>query len=333
MDTPSDRERAAITRIQNLFLGLQAGRYVGLDRRVQRPVFLKPQGHARGVFTIRPDLPQELRVGVFALEESSAWVRFSSDTVPQVPDAANSTLGLAIKLLDVPGPKLLGGEEQALTHDFVLQNHDVFFVDDAETFAEFTEVSLSSPEAFEAFLSSHPDTARILQEMAKDEESVLLAHYSSTVPYAFGDRFVKYAVRPGADTCNPPPVPREKRGPNYLRRDLRRRLLERGARFDFFLQFQKDPETMPLEKATVRWSEELSPLIKVATLELPAGQDIDTPGQPEAIDNLSYSPWHALAEHSPVGSINRARRAVYKASADYRRRRNHVPIGEPSEAV
>ncbi len=331
MEIQSERELAAIARLRDLFLGLQASRYVDPDRRVQRPVFLKPQGHARGVFTVQPDLPEALRIGVFAQREYSAWVRFSSDTVPQVPDDANSTLGLAIKLLGVPGRKLLGGEVQALTHDFVLQNHDVFFVDDAEAFADFSEASLSSAEAFEAFLASHPATGPILEEMRKAEDSVLRARYSSTVPYAFGERFVKYALRPGKGTR--PPRPQTERGPDFLRKDLRRRLLKDGAHFDFFLQFQKDAESMPLEKATVRWSEELSPLIKVATLVLPAGQDIDTPGQPEAIDNLSYSPWHALPEHVPVGSINRARRAVYKASADYRRRRNHVPIGEPLEAV
>jgi len=333
MEPQSASELAAITRLKELFLGLQASRYVDIDRRVQRPVFLKPQGHARGLFTVTPHLPAELRIGVFAHREFPAWVRFSSDTVPQVPDAANSTLGLGIKLLGVPGRKLLEGEELALTHDFVLQNHDVFLVDDAETFADFTEVSLSSPEAFEAFLASHPDTARILQEMAKEEDSVLLARYSSTVPYAFGNRFVKYALRPAQDSRHRPPVPKPERGSDFLRHDLRRRLLKEGACFDFFLQFQKDPQAMPLEKATVRWSEELSPLVKVATLTLPAGQDIETPGQPEAIDNLSFTAWHALPEHAPAGSINRARRVLYKASADYRRRRNHVPISEPLEAV
>jgi hypothetical protein len=30
-----------------------------------------------------------------------------------------------------PGPKLLAPDEDTTTHDFLLQNHDVFFVDTA----------------------------------------------------------------------------------------------------------------------------------------------------------------------------------------------------------
>lgn len=324
-------ERAAIERLKALFLGVQARRYVDLDRRVQRPVFLKPQGSAKGVFRIEPGLPQNLRVGVFAHRDFPAWIRFSADTLPQVSDARNNTLGLGIKLLGVPGAKILEGEQGALTHDFVLQNHDVFFVDNAQEFAEFTEASLSG--RIQDYLAQHPVTARILDEMAKEEDSVLLARYSSTVPYAFGDRHVKYAARASEGGGRRATVPEGERGDDYLRRDLRRRLLDEGASFDFFIQLQTDPIAMPLELATVRWSEAASPLVKVATLALPPGQDIEEIGEPEAIDDLSYTPWHALREHEPVGSINRARRVVYKASADYRRRRNHVPVGEPFEGV
>lgn len=328
-----DNEQAAIASLLETFIGVMARRHVALDSRVHRPVFLKPQGTARGVFKIRHDLPANLRVGVFAHKEFPAWVRFSGDTVPQNTDLANNTLGLGLKLLGVPGTKLLEGEEGALTHDFVLQNHDVFFVDDAQEFAEFSAAALAGDAALAQFFATHPNAAAILQEMAsKQEESLLLASFFSAVPYAFKDRFVKYAVRPCRDGKHRSSRPGTERGPDYLRQDLRERLLEDEARFDFFLQFQTDPVAMPIEKATVRWSERLSPFIHVATLEL-ARQDIDQPGQQESIDNQSFTGWHALPEHAPVGGVNRARRVVYKASADYRRRRNHVPIGEPFESV
>ncbi|MDC0707921.1 catalase [Stigmatella sp. ncwal1] len=326
-------EQAAIASLLETFVGVMARRHVALDSRVYRPVFLKPQGTARGVFRIRQDLPMHLRVGVFAHKEFPAWVRFSGDVVPQGSDLANNTLGLGIKLLGVPGTKLLEGEEGALTHDFVLQNHDVFFANDAQEFAEFSAAALESDAALAQFLATHPRAAGILQEMAsKQEESLLLTHFFSAVPYAFGDRVVKYAVRPSHNGGHRSPTPAGDRGPDYLRRDLRKRLLKESASFDFFLQLQTDPVAMPIEKATVRWSESLSPFIPVATLEL-AKQDIDQPSQQESIDNLSFTGWHALPEHSPVGGVNRARRAVYKASADYRRRRNHVPLGEPIEAI
>jgi hypothetical protein len=68
-------------------------------------------------------------------------VRFSSDTVPTSPDL-KTTCGIAIKLFGVPGPKLLAPDEDATTHDFLLQNHDVFFVDTARDMCEFTEAGV-----------------------------------------------------------------------------------------------------------------------------------------------------------------------------------------------
>src|SRR5690242_10726036 len=96
------------------------------QRPALRPGFLKVDGCAHGSFTGRPDLPAELRIGVFQQASFPAWVRFSSDTLPDRADL-HTTLGLAIKLYGVPGRKLLAPEEDATTHDFVLQNHDVFF--------------------------------------------------------------------------------------------------------------------------------------------------------------------------------------------------------------
>src|SRR5687767_12067164 len=90
-----------------------------------RPVFLKPHGVAGGHFEIRAGLPEDLRVGVFALGRLPAWVRFSSDTLPTNPDL-KTTCGIGIKLFDVPGQKLLGDGN---TQDFLLQNYDIFFVD------------------------------------------------------------------------------------------------------------------------------------------------------------------------------------------------------------
>jgi len=41
-------------------------------------------------------------------------------------------------------------------------------------------------------------------------------------------------------------------------------------------------------------------------------------------ENLSYSPWHALKEHEPVGAINRARLPVYEQMARLRHEMNGI---------
>src|SRR5262249_27847613 len=152
------------------------------QRPARRPVFLKPHGVAHARFEILPDLPPELRVGVFALAGSlRAWVRFASDTQPMNPDLKTTT-GIGIKLFGIPGPKLLGDGD---TQDFLLQNFDVFFVDTAKDMCEFTEAGVIQGN-YEPYLRTHPDTDRILKEMAKVVDSVLTTPYWSGLPYSFG---------------------------------------------------------------------------------------------------------------------------------------------------
>ena len=69
----------------------------------RRPVFLKPHGVACARFEILPDLPKDLRVGVFALKEKiyPRGCVFSSDTIPTNPDL-KTTCGIGIKLFNVP---------------------------------------------------------------------------------------------------------------------------------------------------------------------------------------------------------------------------------------
>jgi len=134
----------------------------------RRPVFLKPHGVAHGRLEIRKDLPSELKVGVFASEMAPAWVRFSSDTVPTMPDL-KTTLGIGIKLFGITGEKLLGDGD---TQDLILQNFDVFFVDTAKDFCEFTKAGVVDGN-YQPYLDAHPKTKLILDEMQKIESSVL----------------------------------------------------------------------------------------------------------------------------------------------------------------
>ncbi len=291
-----------------------------------RPVFLKPHGVAAATFAVRPDLPEDLRVGVFAGRSYPAWVRFSSDTLPTTPDL-KTTCGIGIKLFDVPGRKILPPNEKATTHDFLLQNHDVFFVDTAAAMCEFTYAGVMLKD-YDKYLSAHPETSRILDAMEKEVPSVLASDYWSGLPSKFGDaRHVKYKLAPaGVPGESVPGLSPD--DPDYLHDDLRRRLLTGDAVFEFFVQFQTDPERMPLDRAMVRWEESASPPVHVATLTLPR-QDVDAPGQAEYGENLAFNSWHALPEHEPVGSVADTRRAAYQSAADRRRRHNKVRLAEP----
>jgi hypothetical protein len=114
-----------------------------------------------------------------------------------------------------------------------------------------------------------------------------------------------------------------------LRERLAASLAEGDAAFELLVQRQRDPVTMPVEDATIEWLESRSPFERVATLRLPA-QRFDAPDQMAFAEHISFTPWHSLAAHEPVGGINRVRKAVYQAVSRYRHERNGVVRREPA---
>jgi hypothetical protein len=171
--------------LRRLFVDYAQGQALARGRDpATRPVFLRLHGVAHGTFVVRPDLPDDLRVGVFAQRpEYPAWVRFSGDIQPGRPDL-KGTAGVGIKLFGVAGAKLLEPDQDATTHDFLLQNHDVFFVDTAKDMCEFTCLSLNG--RFDEYVQAHPITGQILDEMEKVVGSALGTAYWSGLPSRFG---------------------------------------------------------------------------------------------------------------------------------------------------
>ena len=130
---------------------------------------------------------------MFAHADFPAVVRFSSDRRPRHADF-RSTVGVAIKLIGIPGMKLL--HPDAPTCNFLLQNYDVFFVDTAKDMCEFTRAGDVGGD-YSPYLAAHPTTDRILKDMEKVVPSVLAATYWGLLPHPFGDgRFVKYKLAP-----------------------------------------------------------------------------------------------------------------------------------------
>ena len=110
------------------------------------------------------------------------------------------------------------------------------------------------------------------------------------------------------------------RSKDYLREGMRDHLRDRGATLDLLVQFQTDANKMPIEDPTIYWS---SPFHKVATLVIPP-QSFESPEQMSFCENLSFTPWHSLVDHQPLGGINRTRRVVYEQLSRMRNRLNGV---------
>ena len=85
---------------------------------------------------------------------------------------------------------------------------------------------------------------------------------------------------------------------------------------------------MPIEDSTVDWSTSNSPYITIARITIPK-QDFESPEQMSFCENMSYTPWHSLPEHKPLGSLNRVRKQVYTAISKFRHSKNNQVRKEP----
>ncbi len=291
----------------------------------------KEHGCVMAQFIVEPELPPDWRVGVFKEAHSySALVRFSNASPTVQPDYTKDVRGMAIKLLGVEGDKLLEDDRHGLTLDFITISFDAFFSKNPKDLFIFTKAFFSGALGalwyfFNPF-NSHIRTFLSIAESAQRHTSPLDIRYWSMTPYLFGTRAVKYSAMPWRH----PPATIPKNHPEcYLRENMKKQLAHDPAYFDFMIQFQTDPYTMPIEDPTIPWDEKVSPFHKVATIVIPP-QDFDTAAQMEFGDNLSYNPWRTLAEHRPLGGINRCRKTVYEVISRFRHERNQAKQAEPS---
>ena len=304
---------------------------------VRRDAHPKHHGLVRAAFVVG-EVPADLRHGVFeAPARYDAWIRFSNGSPRVQPDRRRDQRGMAIKLLAVAGEKLLDDERHATTQDFVLASSPRFFIREAGDYAAFTRAA-SSGSAIRVlgyFLGPNPlrwrlHELRALAGSLQRTSDLLQARYWSQVPYRLGPHVVKYSARPAAGQPHnlPEGGPAGDQDPDFLRKRLAARLKASEARFEFLVQRRLDPGRMPLEDATVEWPEALSPFERVATIEI-GRQVFDRPELNALAEQLSFTPWHTLPAHEPVGAVNRIRRAVYGALSRHRHQRNGVVPAEP----
>ncbi len=313
--------------IDNLIQNLRAKMNRDYDAgKTLRDAHPKMHGCVEASFEIPDDLDDDLRVGIFGKPGShKAWVRLSNADGKVQDDGDKDIRGFAIKLLDVDGAKLIDGEETCTTHDFLFVSHPTFIVSDVAEFDALVAALFGSGWQKLAFFASHLGVLMNIRRAFKTIGDLLSCSYFSAVPYLFGDRAAKYRLTPIA------PIPTSSRAagePDYLRKRLVDQLSASSARFELSIQFQRDPGSEPVEDPTVQWR---TPFTKLATITLPQ-QTFDTRERRRFGEDLSFNPWRCLAEHRPLGGINRARRQVYTTLSKFRHERNLVPRQEPGDA-
>jgi hypothetical protein len=302
---PDEAERFA--RLAERLASIQKARVGGVPARA-----LHAKSHAglRARFLVLPDLPATARVGLFAVpREHRAYVRFSNGSGASQRDNVPDLRGLAVKVLGVDGPKVLG---DARTQDFLA--------------IDTPTVPFRSPDEFVTFVCATAErkgaVGRIIRELglwrtlgllaalarsAKGgRRSLLDLTYCSVAPIAFDSYAARYAFFPVAAQQE---RAAEGGDPAYLAERVRARVARAPVEFELRAQFFAGPET-PIEDATVEWP---SPFVPVARLVIDT-QDASTDAGKrlhDYVERLSFDPWHALTVHRPLGAVMRARKIAY----------------------
>lgn len=126
----------------------------------RRDVHSKATGILEAEFRVNDPLPDDLAKGIFIPGKVyQAWIRFSNGSGnPNQSDNIDDARGMAIKLLDVPGEKILECDRNATTQDFVMINHPMFLTNDPHTYSFFSSESGQQQPSYKANNPVHPVT-------------------------------------------------------------------------------------------------------------------------------------------------------------------------------
>ncbi|MEO5741771.1 MAG: hypothetical protein ABIS29_14370, partial [Vicinamibacterales bacterium] len=271
-------------------------------------------GCVRAQFAVLDTVAPDHRVGIFSVPRTyDAWIRFANASSQS--DREKDVRGMALRVSGVAGENLTPGESR---QDFVLNSHPVMVAANAKDFMELLKAMDAGGLRQVSYFLSHPRSAMIGFQARQQPTSHLDIPYWSATPYLFGPgRAVKYMARPceAPKTAQPSAVT-----DTYLTDALRERLRKGDACFDFAIQLQTDARTMPIEDATVEWKESDSPWQIVARIRIPQ-QSVGDAEATRLCEESAFNPWNSLVEHRPLGSMNRSRRDIYRAMAEFRRSR------------
>ncbi len=312
-ETIASDETARFERFASEIVAIQRAR-VQKGGPVARALHLK--AHIGAVGELVVDAPEAGRAGVFASngQRWPVYVRFSNGSSGHQPDKAPDVRGVALKLVGVPGKKIIPGLEQELTQDFLFIDQPAIAFRNPDEFMTFVRAAKDGPLRLLPRLIGGFGVRRTFQILGQTLKAPKVTSFAThafhtSAPISFGPgRAAKLALFP---VGNQPSAPTS--GDDALRADLTARLKRGPLTWALRAQLFQDDVTTPIEDTSVVWA---GPWIELGKLTLPV-QDPESPHGREItalVEQLSFDPWHAIEDHRPLGGIMRARAVAYKGS-------------------
>jgi len=310
-----------------------------------RSVHAKSHGLLEGELEVFEDLSQVLKQGLFARGgRYPVIMRLSTIPGDMLDDSVSTPRGLAIKVIGVDGERLPGAD--GTTQDFVLVDGPAFGTPNAKAFLANLKLVAATTDKLEgvkkvvsaamrgvesAIEAAGGKSATALALGGQPETHILGESFYSQTPILYGDYMAKIGVFPVSPELKALTDAALKFAgkPNAIREAVVDFFRQHGGEWEVRVQLAIDHEHTPIEDAAKVWPEDRSPYLTVAKIKV-APQTAWSEARSTAVDDgLSFSPWHGLAAHRPLGSIMRARKAAYEQSARFRTDHNAVKVHEP----
>ena len=305
---PDEEQRYAAYAQQ--FAQIQARRSArwGAGRALHR----KQLTAAHGTLEVLDGLPPYARHGLFATpHDYDVWIRLSNGGLDRAADSVPDIRGFALRVFGVEGDSALGNGP-AKSQDFTLINQESFGFSSSDEFVSFVVAASQGNGAllkhvFKRYglLGGPRRLGKMLKTVGKPFSGFATEPLFSAVPMANGPYAVRVRLLPTSANGT------AELGANTdWGRDFSARLARAPLHWDLQLQFFTSEESTPIEDASVNW---VTPYTTVARLMLPK-QDCASPegaALAEQVEATVIDPWQALAEHRPLGDIQRARKVVY----------------------
>lgn len=302
----------------------------------RRGVHPKAHGCLEGEMVVNSDLLAKDIVGIF--QPGARYPVFSrfSNGGPHSnnDDNMGDSRGFGLKVMGVNGEPLLRnlvGADREVTQEFNMNSSEPFFADSAMTYHRFMSAAFIRAKATDEAAKLHlldllkqgkmvtlARAAKAFSEIsAVKEKNPLNITYFSITPYQHGDRTkaAKFALAPCERLPDFEAAVGEK---HFLRRNLVSSISSRDACFRFLIQDYVDEKRTPIENPMISWKTSDSPFREVARVVFPAQQIVDDARCERSVMN----PWNTLAEHRPIGGINRLRLGAYISSIKARKATN-----------
>ena len=137
---PEKNEEKTAAKIVKL-LEDQMDRVYKKNAKQLRQIHPKMNGFVKAEFIVEKGLSQEYKVGLFKEERAyPAWIRFSNGDTKPLADWKKDIRGFAIKIMDVPGDKIVQSKTDGGNNDFVCINTKNFVSRDVKHFHKILKV-------------------------------------------------------------------------------------------------------------------------------------------------------------------------------------------------